>query len=1013
MPSGSAPLVLLYRRVLVIAAMVGFLGLAQNVPVFAQTQSLEVSPSVSSLAIHPGDQGVPLPVTLKVDGDQGPVRVTLTGLPPGVTVTPVTLPDSGNGTLLLNAAVDADQDLFAVGAPTTHQVTVMAFSGEAKATASMSLTLSVENPSFTPSKVDLPIVRINTNGVPVVDKDIDVPGTITITSADGQTSFLPSADSPDNTATFHVHGNTTATMPKKPYNIKLNSSLDLFHVMGLNCGNFKKGDPLCDKSKTYILLANYDDKTMLRNWAAFHLADSIPSGGDFLAYSPGSPTPTGTADLKWWTPHSLFVEVYLNEAYLGTYQLVEKINIDSHRVNINEMDEDDISGSSLTGGYLLEIDGHRDAESVFDTPRGIPIDIDDPDFSPGVPEQVQYITNYVSDAEDAIYLAGSGEEWRNFFDEAALVNFYIVNDVMGNVDGGQMRLSDFLYKDKSNDLLYMGPVWDFDVSSGNASYAEIVDPGVPWMQTAPWYAPLFQKPGFRADVVQQWNALKTNGVFDQWIASIQQQADTLNQGRANNYARWPMLGIRVWPNAVAYGSYEGELAYFTNWLEARIGYLDAQLNNKGITETSVTAPDGVLRSGSKAVLTATVTGGTTPGGTVRFLNNGMVLGTTILDGTGSATLAVTNLPPGNDTLQARYDGDANNGMSISTPVPVKVLEPLSTVTVSLTSSASSAIVGDSIRISAMVLPDTKGSIPTGSVTFVVNGQPVQTVSLSDTGVAGLDVATLPIGTDQITASYSGDEAFSGSQSNTASLELLGGRAAIPVFSVPAGTYATSQTVTLTDATPGAILYYTTDGSTPTTSSTVYGGPIAVRHSQTIRALAVAAGYGTSSVASADYEITPNFVMEISPANTTPTAGQGYSIVLTPRHRFSAPVSFSCVGLPANKACKFDPAVVIPQGQSASTTLTLVDVAPQTKQLANSSMAALGLGSLFFLWPLRRGRMRAGMLMAAALLMVCGGLICGCGGGAANGSGAKTVSFSVVATSGDISQASTITTEISR
>lgn len=136
MLSGSARLVL-YRRILVIAAMVGLLGLVQNVPVFAQTPSLEVSPSVSSLTIHPGDQGVPLPVTLKVDGDQGPVRITLTGLPQGVTVTPATLPGSGNGNLLLSAAVDADQELFSVGASTTHQVTVMAFSGEAKATASI------------------------------------------------------------------------------------------------------------------------------------------------------------------------------------------------------------------------------------------------------------------------------------------------------------------------------------------------------------------------------------------------------------------------------------------------------------------------------------------------------------------------------------------------------------------------------------------------------------------------------------------------------------------------------------------------------------------------------------------------------------------------------------------------------------------------------------------------------------------------------------------------------------
>ena len=82
------------------------------------------------------------------------------------------------------------------------------------------------------------------------------------------------------------------------------------------------------------------------------------------------------------------------------------------------------------------------------------------------------------------------------------------------------------------------------------------------------------------------------------------------------------------------------------------------------------------------------------------------------------------------------------------------------------------------------------------------------------------------------------------------------RAAAPTFSPAAGTYATSQSVTLTDSTAGAKIYYTTDGSTPSTASTLYSGPIAVTSTTTLKAIAAATGYSNSAVATAAYAISP-------------------------------------------------------------------------------------------------------------------------------------------------------------
>jgi hypothetical protein len=79
-------------------------------------------------------------------------------------------------------------------------------------------------------------------------------------------------------------------------------------------------------------------------------------------------------------------------------------------------------------------------------------------------------------------------------------------------------------------------------------------------------------------------------------------------------------------------------------------------------------------------------------------------------------------------------------------------------------------------------------------------------------------------------------------------------AATPTFSLAAGTYKTAQSVTLSDATPEAVIYYTTDGSGPTTSSTTYSGPIPVDASEVVEAIAVAPDYTNSGLARADYVI---------------------------------------------------------------------------------------------------------------------------------------------------------------
>ncbi len=103
-------------------------------------------------------------------------------------------------------------------------------------------------------------------------------------------------------------------------------------------------------------------------------------------------------------------------------------------------------------------------------------------------------------------------------------------------------------------------------------------------------------------------------------------------------------------------------------------------------------------------------------------------------------------------------------------------------------------------------------------------------------------------------------------------------AATPVISPSAGTYTSAQSVTITDTTSGATIYYTNNGTTPTTSSTKYAGTIAVSSTETIEAIAVVSGYANSVVASATYTITPPAAPPIfTPGTGTYTSAQTVTI----------------------------------------------------------------------------------------------------------------------------------------
>ncbi len=327
-----------------------------------------------------------------------------------------------------------------------------------------------------PLKTGLPVVYVDTkNGWAVISKTTFVPGTIRI-QGEGVYEGLEEVN-----CEIRGRGNTTWEWPKKPYLVKLEEKQKVFGM---------------HKHKRWVLLANFMDRTLMRNLVSMKVASMTNLD---------------------WTPGCVPVELVLNGQHKGSYLLIEQVRVDNHRVNVTEMTKDDNAGEAVTGGYLLELDFHYDNEVQWGDPHGgcvqwgrnggIPFGVKYPDSDDITPQQLAYIKKYVSDTAEAIYgddFADPEKGYAKYLDVDSFIDYWIVFEVMGNHELGNPG-SVFMHKDRGGKLV-AGPCWDFDwgVLSYNTS---------PQARTglvngeAIWYARLFQDPAFKAKVKARFQEL--------------------------------------------------------------------------------------------------------------------------------------------------------------------------------------------------------------------------------------------------------------------------------------------------------------------------------------------------------------------------------------------------------------------------------------------------------------------------------------------------------------------------
>jgi len=187
----------------------------------------------------------------------------------------------------------------------------------------------------------------------------------------------------------------------------------------------------------------------------------------------------------------------------------------------------------------------------------------------------------------------------------------------------------------------------------------------------------------------------------------------------------------------------------------------------------------------------------------------------------------------------------------------------------LYSSANPAISGANLTFAASVTPITGTAIPAGNVVFNIDEANVATVALNGKGWASYTTPSpLALGAHAILATYQGNTTYSSSGGGlTQTMAPL-----TPVITPASGVYPAAQLVTISDATPSTVIYYTTDGSAPTSSSTKYTAPITVSSPETINAIAILSS-ASSSVATESYTLiaAPSVLAVAASAINTPNA----------------------------------------------------------------------------------------------------------------------------------------------
>jgi len=371
----------------------------------------------------------------------------------------------------------------------------------------------------------LPVIHIQTQDmVPITSKHDYVNATIKV---EGKDVF----DDLAGNIQIRGRGNSTWFLhPKKPYQIKFEEKKEML------------GMP---EDKRWLLLAEYSDKSFLRNRIAYEW---------------------GHLSRLDWSPSGEFAILYLNGQNQGLYHVSQKVEESSNRVDIGDE------------GFLLEVDQleRLDQGDIYFYSDHFLLNIKEPDLTEmGAP--YEYIRQFIDDFESALFGSNFKDPtfgYRKFVEPESVADWFVINEIAKNVDA-KWFASIFMHV-VPGERMKFGPIWDFDLGYGNVDYADSQHPEGWWVRENAWIKRMLQDPYFRNMVKERYAYFRSyeNVIYEKMDVTVVNIYDAVQE----NEEIWHTFGRYVWPNPVIFNTYEEEVDYVKQWISLRLAWMDSNIN---------------------------------------------------------------------------------------------------------------------------------------------------------------------------------------------------------------------------------------------------------------------------------------------------------------------------------------------------------------------------------------------------------------------------------------------------
>jgi len=430
--------------------------------------------------------------------------------------------------------------------------------------------ITAQVPGITSS--NLPLVVINTNGQTIVDGSKITSKMKVIDNANHINKPTDPGNNFDGTIGIEYRGGKAKPAEQNPYTIETRDA------SGSNLNVSLLGMP---EENDWILLANYNDKTLIRNALSFEIFRKMAH----------------------YSPRAKMVEVIVNNVYQGIYFLTEKIKQDKGRVDISKLTSADVTGDAVTGGYIFKIDSYDATNSwksnytSIDHPeKPVYFVYDDPAATDLVAQQKTYLQSAVNSFEKVLYSSGYQNQTTGYpawIKINSWLDYFIVSEFSRNINAYKKNCYYFKNKDSKDSKIHSGPVWDFDsgyknldacspfsATDGSGWSYKINDCPDNKTNSNGWIVRLLQDPAFASAVNARYtlmrNSYLSSGYLNNFIDSVQNLA---SEAQVRHYTKWNILSSPVGDAEIDAqpATYDGQVLKFKNWIQTRLAWLDVHI----------------------------------------------------------------------------------------------------------------------------------------------------------------------------------------------------------------------------------------------------------------------------------------------------------------------------------------------------------------------------------------------------------------------------------------------------